>query len=140
MIYNELKTIEDEKADLLARLQGAKQAMKKNKKPKLSTNLKPVTKTKFMLSNNKHLQNNSVRRSGVSKSRPKKREAVKKRGRGYHTINNFNSSLSPETMKGSMIFTSSIDKNSSRFKMTSYGTSGSDFLEIQKLNLQKNFY
>ena len=117
MIYNELKNIEDEKAHLMARLKGAKKAMKK-KKPRKKKNLNPVSKTKFMISNDRHLRNNSVRRSrrnSLSSS-----QQLIKRGRGYHALNNFVKNKSPTSENRSVfknsVFRSSVDPHENQYK------------------------
>jgi hypothetical protein len=117
MIYNELKDIKDEKADLLRRLKGAKNALKK-KKPRKKKGLNPVTKTKFMLSNNKHLRNNSVTKSRAGSIR---NEGQRKKGRGYHMINNFDHAQNSELNNTPSIFRSSIEPNEMRFRSHRHG-------------------
>jgi hypothetical protein len=118
MIYNELKDIKNEKADLMRRLKGAKNALKK-RKPKKKKTLNPVTTSKFMISNNKHLQNNSIYKSGMGAS-SQNEEPIKK-GRGYHMINNFDRANSPNSIRRSSIFRSSIEPNENHFRSHRHG-------------------
>ena len=117
MINTQFESVKNEREYFLARFKEAKKNLKK-KKFRIQKTLKPVTRTKFMLYHNNHLQNNSVKNSRINSFRFNRKSPInKKKGRGYHTINNFNRRLSPDTFKGSMMFCSSLDKNESRFKL-----------------------
>ena len=128
MIYKEIKEIESQKAHLLARLKGAKNAIK-TKHPRKTKNLNPVQKTKFMRSNGKHLQNNAIRKSrrnSISTSKDRR-----KKGRGYHSINRFGTGQSNYNSNGgdyntfrSSVFRSSVDpheKNYNSNQLSGFG-------------------
>ena len=141
MIHTKLESIQNEKAHLLARLNKAEIILKK-KRPRIKTTIKPITKTNFILHHNKHLQNNSVKKSDINAFNNNRQSPIhKKKGRGYHTINNFNRRLSPETYKGSMMFCSSLDKNASRFRLgRQLGTGNNILLNIIIKDLRNNLH